>query len=345
MILVGSHIITPLGDSVEANIARILAGDTPDEIVHKLPEAGDFANRCVRSITEALQKDAVPVNTTETVIIVSSTKGEDLDLITPAQRICEELENPNPPIVVSNACTSGVCAQIVANRLIESGQYKYAVVVGCDIVTEFIRSGFEALKALSDTVCCPFDAHRDGLNLGEAVATMVFAADEYLAFHPKQAYWHYEAGCMHNDANHLTGPSREGEGSFRCLCEVLEGVDAKDVTMIGLHGTGTVYNDEMESIALYRAGLSAVPANSLKGYFGHTLGAAGLLETILCLRALEERIILPTKGFTEQGTTYPVAVNAAHRHIEGNNDLHFIKLLSGFGGTNAAVRYKRICNP
>ncbi len=313
-----------------------------------MPESGErFADRCRRCVVPALEAASLRADLPETVVIVSSTKGENFDLWKPALAFAGALHNPNPPVVISNACTSGVCAQIVTARLIASGRYKAAVVVGCDILTEFIRSGFEALKALSPNSCRPFDAQRDGLNLGEAVATMLFADEQWWQEqHPeKQTYWHYEAGSIHNDANHITGPSRTGEGSYRCLCDVLEGVDNQAITMIGLHGTGTLYNDEMESIALHRAGLSGIPANSLKGVYGHTLGAAGLLETILCLRALEEGVILPTQGFETQGTTYPVNVSNKSRTVENTNEMQFIKLLSGFGGTNAAVRYKRTCNP
>lgn len=345
MILLGSHIITPLGNSVGTNLDRILVNESPSDSVRKIADDDSFVVRCMRCISKALQTVSMPADTSGVVLILSTTKGENLDIWTPAQQIADALHNPNLPIVVSNACTSGVCAQVVANRLISSGQYKAAIVVGCDFVTEFIRSGFEVLKALSPNPCRPFDANREGINLGEAVATMLFADEDWWLARQseKQMYWHYEAGSIRNDANHITGPSRTGEGSYRCLQDVLAGTQPDEISAISLHGTGTLYNDEMESIALHRAGLSAVPANSLKGYFGHTLGAAGLLETILCLRALEEGIILPTKGFAEQGTTFPVAVSAQHRHLENTDNLQFIKLLSGFGGTNAAVRYKR-CN-
>lgn len=300
------------------------------------PAEQSFAERVVSAVQAALSNTRISFADGKTALIISSTKGENLDLITPASQIAKMLNFQGTPIVVSNACTSGVCAQIVAARLLASGKYKAVVVVGCDTVTEFIRSGFEALKALSNSPARPFDKGRNGLNLGEAVATLVFAGDDYPY---EEAVWHYEAGAIHNDANHITGPSRTGEGSYRCLMDVLKGISPEDVTMVGLHGTGTLYNDEMESIAMYRAGFSNIPANSLKGIYGHTLGAAGILETILCMQALENGIILPTKGFAEQGTTYPLSVSAVERRFEPYIGMQFIKLLSGFGGTNAAVRY------
>ncbi len=344
MIWVGGHIQTSLGKGFETNLKAILAGEGGGEPVRRMATDDDFVTRCVQSVMCACGDRLSPTDK-ETVVILSSTKGDQLDLWTPATELCRRTGNPNPPIVVSNACTSGVCAQIVAARLIESGKYKAAIVTGCDIITEFIRSGFDVLKALSANPCKPFDAERDGINLGEAVATMVVADETWCKErHPEPSmYWQYQAGSIHNDANHITGPSRTGEGSYRCLSDVLTNVSVEEISMIGLHGTGTLYNDEMESIALHRAGLSGTAANSLKGYFGHTLGAAGLLETMLCLYALEQGLILPTKGFERQGTTYPVSVSADVRKTEPRESMQFVKLLSGFGGTNAAVRYKR-CN-
>jgi 3-oxoacyl-[acyl-carrier-protein] synthase-1 len=303
----------------------------------------DFVALCIRSVEEAVENSKIRrfEDSKDTVFILSTTKGDRLDLLTPAQRIAAHFGNPNPPIVVSNACTSGVCAQITAMRLLDAGLYENAVVIGCDIQSRFIVSGFQAFKALSPEPCLPFSPDRKGLNLGEAAATIIYSRKSKVE--SQKPLWTLEAGSIHNDANHITGPSRTGEGSYRCLSDVLTNVSVEEISMIGLHGTGTLYNDEMESIALHRAGLSGTAANSLKGYFGHTLGAAGLLETMLCLHALEQGLILPTKGFERQGTTYPVSVSADVRKTEPRESMQFVKLLSGFGGTNSAVRYKR-CN-
>ena len=118
----------------------------------------------------------------------------------------------------------------------------------------------------------------------------------------------------------------------------MERVPVSDLAVISVHGTGTIYNDEMESLALHRAGVDNVPVTALKGNYGHTMGAAGLLETLLTLYALEQGIILPTKGYHQQGTTWPVAVSNQVRHT---TQAAFIKLLSGFGGVNAAVAWTK----
>lgn len=344
MIWVGGHIDTPLGDGFTANLYAISKGAGSGASVRYLKTPKGFVDRCLDSVYAAAECVGLDLSDKKVVLVLSSTKGENLQLWEPAEAVRRGMNNPNNAVVVSNACTSGVCAQIVAHRLLSARLYEAAVVVGCDIVTDFIRSGFEVLKALSPEPCRPFDAAREGLNLGEAVATMLLANEDWwLAKHPdKRTFWRYEAGSIHNDANHISGPSRTGEGAYRCLCDVLEGVDRHNIALIGLHGTGTLYNDEAEAVALHRAGLSDVPANSLKGFFGHTLGAAGLLETMLCLRALEDGRILPTKGFETQGTTCPLNLDSKEKNVNCQLSIvNYIKLLNGFGGTNAAVRYRR----
>lgn len=216
-----------------------------------------------------------------------------------------------------------------------SRQYDAAVVIGADVLSPFIVAGFQSLKALSDEQCRPFSANRKGLNLGEAAATVVYqVADD------NSDGWRMLAGAVRNDANHISGPSRTGEGSYRALLSVLGSskLTASDLACLNVHGTSTLYNDEMESIAINRAGLNAVPVNAMKGYYGHTLGAAGVLETLLTMRAVEERKIPATRGFDELGVTNPVLVSSESLDTQKRA---FVKLLSGFGGCNAAAVF---CN-
>ena len=257
-----------------------------------------FVPLCIHSAKQAIENAQIDPASKEVVFILSTTKGDNLDLITPAQKIAAHFGNPNAPIVVSNACTSGVCAQITAKRLLEAGLYKHAVVIGCDIQTQFIVSGFQAFKALSDEPCLPFSENRKGLNLGEAAATIIWSSE-------KHEGWQLVAGSIHNDANHISAPSRTGEGAYRCLQDVLQGVQPEEIDLLGVHGTATPYNDAMEQVAIERAGLQAVPISALKPHFGHTMGTAGVLETIICMLTAKKQ---------------------------------FIKMLSGFGGINAAIR-------
>lgn len=259
--------------------------------------------------------------------------------------------NPNTPVVVSNACISGLCAQIEAMRALRSGKYDYAVVTGADCLSAFIVSGFQSFKALSQQPCRPFDSGRNGLNLGEAAATIVFAAERAAcgaetsgtgkgAAMPGNGFgtWTAVSGATRNDANHISGPSRTGEGSFRALRQVLADACADELAFVNVHGTATPYNDEMESIAINRADLSDVPVCGLKGYFGHTLGAAGVLETIISMKAADEGCVPATAGWRESGVSCPVSVSSECRHTDKKA---FIKLLSGFGGCNAAMLFRK----
>ena len=145
-------------------------------------------------------------------------------------------------------------------------------------------------------------------------------------------------GAIRNDANHISGPSRTGEGSYRALKVALGDVNPDQIAFINTHGTATVYNDEMESVAIERAGLSQVPVNGLKGYYGHTMGAAGILETILSMYAIDEHNILATRGYETLGVTHPLVVSNQNHPTDKRM---FIKLLSGFGGCNAALLFAK----
>lgn len=248
-----------------------------------------------------------------------------------ARKVAEFFGNHNTPIVVSNACISGLCALIEASRTLRSGAYGTVIVTGTDVQSRFIISGFQSFKALSSRACRPFDKDRKGLNLGEAVATAVLTYAE-----PGENDWVLSKGAVRNDANHISGPSRTGEGSYRALRAVLH--DAEDLAFVNVHGTATAYNDEMESIAISRAGLSDVPVTALKGYFGHTMGAAGILESILSMRAADEGCVIGVRGYEECGVSKPLNISPENRTTDKRS---FIKLLSGFGGCNAALLFTK----
>ena len=119
---------------------------------------------------------------------------------------------------------------------------------------------------------------------------------------------------------------------------VLEGQDKSRLATVCVHGTATLYNDQMESKAIERANLSDVPLSALKGYYGHTMGAAGVLETILTMRATDDGIILPSKGFTEPGVSGKVSISS---ELKKTDKRAFLKLMSGFGGCNVAAMYEK----
>ena len=303
-----------------------------------------FEKMTILSASKAITEAGIDPSSDQVLFILSTTKGnvfllnqnetgfpkERILLGKAAQQMTDFFHNPNTPLVVSNACISGVCAQIEAMRNLQNNAFDYVVVVGCDVQSPFIVSGFQSFKALSDEPCKPFDAQRKGLNLGDAAATIIYTKKDKAG----ENEWVACRGAIRNDANHISGPSRTGEGSYRALKAVLGDINLDRIAFINTHGTATPYNDEMESVAIERAGLAPVPVNGLKGCYGHTMGAAGILETILSMQAVDDHNILPTKGFETLGVTHPLSLSNQN---QPTNKRAFIKLLSGFGGCNAAL--------
>jgi 3-oxoacyl-[acyl-carrier-protein] synthase I len=184
------------------------------------------------------------------------------------------------------------------------------------------------LKALAEGACRPYDVGRTGINLGEAAAGLVLSGDRDLF---KGTCAEYMGGAVTNDANHISGPSRTGEGLYRSIVRAMKeaGITSKDVAHVSAHGTGTSFNDEMESIALERAGLFDVAVNSLKGYLGHTLGAAGVIEILLGLESMKRGQLLPSLGYEEHGVSRHMNIIKAVRPFPSGI---YLKTASGFGG-------------
>ncbi len=373
IIKTADNIISPLGLTTEDNLNSILCGRSElrlysqlfgvheafcgslidrafiDNLFDNKFKTGHnltlFEKLCVLSASEAMTSANIDPSQRDVVFVISTTKG-NVDLLNcdlkdsrcyiynSARTISSFFRNPNAPIVVSNACISGVCGQIIAIRQLLSTRYATAIVIGADTLSKFIISGFQSFKALSQTPCKPYDQNRTGLNLGEAVGTIVLQTSCDTSLDS----WQFKACSIHNDANHISGPSRIGEGAYRVLSDILPQIDSLDLAFISTHGTATIYNDEMESIAIHRAGLETTPITALKGFYGHTLGAAGVIETILAMTAIDHNTILATKGFDNQGTTYKLNIS---NQISTTDKKTFIKILSGFGGTNAGIAYSK----
>lgn len=238
------------------------------------------------------------------------------------------------PIVVSNACISGVSALLTAQKLLASKACDFAIVAGGDLVSKFVVSGFQSLMAISQTPCKPYDKTRSGMTPGEGCAAAILTREL-----PKEnkAAIRIVGGGQSNDANHISGPSRTGEGLVKAVSKAFAKAEctAGTIDFINAHGTATVYNDEMESIAFNRLGLETTPINSLKGYFGHTFAAAGLIETLITAESLKQGIALKTLGLKEPGISKPL--NLTMENIEMDSPKRVLKTISGFGGTNAAI--------
>ncbi|MDR0844065.1 MAG: beta-ketoacyl synthase [Tannerella sp.] len=343
----------------EPFMASAIDSEALDRAFYRLPFAPEtnctkLEKAAIVSVSEALKETAIDASSKRTLFILSSTKGnvflldstqrdgyepEQLFLWRSAELIAGYFGNKNTPLVVSNACISGASALITAQRALLSKRYDHVIVTGADMLSRFVVSGFQSFKALSQEVCKPFDAERNGLNIGESASTMILADTPGDKIQSGQIV--LSAGAVRNDANHISGPSRTGEGSFLALKHVLSGTGTDEIAFVNAHGTATPYNDEMESVAITRASLQDVPITCQKGYFGHTLGSAGILESIISTRALRNGIILKTYGFNTLGVTNPLHVT---QQVQTTSRNRCINMLSGFGGCNAALLYTLVKN-
>ena len=301
-----------------------------------------FESLVMHSVTQALEGTSIDSSSPRVVFILSTTKANiellgdpetSPELLMPgesARRIAKALGLTTEPVVVCNACVSGLSALILAERLLTQRQYDYAIVCGADSLSRFVISGFQSFKSMDAQPCRPYDIERLGMNLGEAAATMILAGEHT----GTGKGWALLQGTIRNDAHHISNPSNKGEGAYHAMMPLLQQIHQDELALVNAHGTATMFMDQMEAVALHRAGLSETPVNSYKGYFGHTLGAAGVLETILTIQALNDQSILGTRGFQELGVSVPIQVSAEAKVTDKKT---FLKLISGFGGTNAAL--------
>jgi 3-oxoacyl-[acyl-carrier-protein] synthase-1 len=362
--VVADNIFSPLGNDTLTNMEALKKGRSGIEL-HKTKispepfyaslfspeektdeESMTFFERIViNSALDVLQQTDFDPRNKKNGFILSSTKGnisliENLpdetipenrvSLNTSAGIIAKKLGFSSEPLVISHACISGLLAIITGMRLIKAGMYENLVISGADLISSFIYSGFQSFQAISPNPCRPFDAGRDGISLGEAAATVILSANKT----PGSIL--LGGGSVSNDANHISGPSRTGEELFLAISSALKqsGASIDEIDFISAHGTATRYNDEMEARAFHLASMDEIPVNSLKGYYGHTLGAAGILESVITIHSMKENIILPTFGYKTPGTEMPLNVVKELKHTKLNKCL---KTASGFGGCNAAL--------
>jgi 3-oxoacyl-[acyl-carrier-protein] synthase-1 len=364
--VIADNIISPLGKTTADNFAQLKNGVSgvkehhsgisqvpffaslfnADEELFQNSNHTKFEQLLIASIAGALKETDIDIKYEKTILIISSTKGNislleeeafgpeltnRVSLSASAKMAGDYFGFKCTPVVASNACISGVLGILTGMRLLRSGQYENAVIAGADVISKFILSGFQSFQALSQTPCKPFDKAHDGLNLGEGAGTIILSTHKKYAQNIK-----VKGGSISNDANHISGPSRTGQELAGAIANSLKDADlaSTDIDFISAHGTATVYNDEMEANAISISGLSAVPLNSLKGYYGHTLGAAGLIESIVSIRSLKQNYILPTIGFREADDKATINVSSVPVQMQADN---FLKTASGFGGCNAAV--------
>ena len=364
--IIADNITAPLGVSTRENLDELKKGASGirlhrrpiaaapfyaalfDESLHwnHHPSLSRFENLALYSLQDALSKTSIDLKNKKTLFILSSTKGNigllesaggrksgdaEFSLAASAARIGRAAGFVTEPVVVSHACISGLLGIITGLRLIQSGAYDQVAVTGADLITEFVLSGFQSFHAISALPCRPFDSRRDGISLGEGAGTVILSAGP-----DNNQSFRLSGGSVSNDANHISGPSRTGAELGQAITQAMRqsGLSAGDIGFISAHGTATRYNDDMEANAVTLTGMEQLPVNSLKGYYGHTLGAAGVIETIVSMHSMKEGIVFATRGYEEAGTTKPLRVVGEHLKGDFNSCL---KTASGFGGCNAAI--------
>lgn len=372
-----SAMVTSLGEGVERNFSALLRGEVgvcrivnprvsqspvtagiiPDSVYDALYERYDrqrtltlteiIAVHCISSVLGNRSADGIGLVIASAKGNISLLEGHSAEWAEFHEGTCEVVDsalllgpmarrtasrfgiNADDTFVVSNACISGITAVAVARRLILSGRYKEMIVVGVDTQNRFITSGFASFKSLSDDVCRPYDESRCGLNLGEACGAMLLTTEgEGVCI---------SGAALTDDANHISGPSRTGDGLYFAMRKAMAEAGADNVDMLQMHGTATAYNDEMESKACSLAGLQNVPVQSLKPYFGHTMGASGVIETIIAAEELRNKILAGTPGFETLGVPMPLNISRSNVELPSGKPLRALKTASGFGGTNAAL--------
>jgi 3-oxoacyl-[acyl-carrier-protein] synthase-1 len=240
-----------------------------------------------------------------------------------------------PAFVVSSACSSSAKVFAAAARMIDVGLIDAAVVGGVDSLCLTTLYGFNSLELLAPEACRPFDVARRGISIGEAAAFALLTRAD--AAHAGISLVGYGES---SDAHHMSSPHPEGRGAHQAMNAALEraGLQPDDIDYINLHGTGTPSNDAAEGKAVAALFGDRVPASSTKGATGHTLGAAGGLEAVICAIALEDGLLPVNVGIETPDPDIPIRI-VTRRQIEPIR--HVLSNSFGFGGTNASLIFSR----
>jgi len=223
----------------------------------------------------------------------------------------------------------------IRSKLIRSGRAKRVLVGGSDSITKFSVDGFTSLLIYDENACKPFDKNRNGLNLGEAGAYLILESEDVLG--NKHSFGEIVAYANRNEAYHATASSPEGEGAYLTMKQAIEkaNLSSEDISFVHAHGTATPTNDESELNALKRIFKHKIPAfASSKSYVGHTLGAAGALNAIYTLLAMQHSFLFENLNFDESID----GINEPIRKFTPNFPIQYaISNAFGFGGNNNSI--------
>lgn len=252
------------------------------------------------------------------------------------------LGHDGPGLEINAACASSTVALALGAQMIRQGEAASVLVCAADVVSRFTFTGFSSLRGVSRATCRPFDAQRDGLCLGDGAGAILLAGEKALKSLSAPPLARLTGWGIANDATHITAPARDGCGLIAAIEAALDraGLAPEAVQAYCAHGTATLYNDAMELTALEQVfGERRFPLFSVKGALGHTLGAAGTLESALCLKALAERRVPPTTGLQNPEPRAEGRALDRPQPFAGGNVL---KTNSGFGGINAAALFEAV---
>jgi 3-oxoacyl-[acyl-carrier-protein] synthase II len=257
--------------------------------------------------------------------------------------LCDAFGIDGPVTIVSNACASGANAIGYAFELLRSGRADKVLTGGYDALCRTTFAGFDSLQALSPTPCRPFDAHRDGLTLGEGAAVLTLETLEHARRRDADIVGEITGYGAATDTHHLAQPHPEGKAALAAMTAACASAltSPDEIDYLNAHGTATPQNDATESLAINRwAGAHAerLPVSSTKSTIGHLLGGAGAAEAVVCLMALREQWLPPQLSLNtpDPACRFPIVRAPMDARIDTALSNSF-----GFGGANASLIFRR----
>ena len=277
--------------------------------------------------TDQLYKDANLISTGSE--FVSSYPGSTHTL-----KIAKEYGLSGIVDAINTACSSSANAIMLGTKLIKSGRATRAIVGGTDSIGKFSINGFNALQIMSDEPCAPFDEHRKGLNLGEGAAYLILESEEIIGNKP--TYAEILGYGNSNDAFHPSSLSEDAVGVVECMSKALKSanINPNEIDYINAHGTATGNNDITELTGIDKVFHGFPPFNSTKSYTGHTLGAAGAIETVYSILSINNNELFPSLNCKEPIAAFDVAPIKAYAQTEIKTVL---SNSFGFGGNCSSL--------
>lgn len=260
-----------------------------------------------------------------------------------AERMADEFGMKRYIATVSTACSSSANSVMLGARLIDNEEVDTAICGGTEALSKFTINGFHSLMILDTAHCRPFDGSRRGLNLGEGAAYLVLESEEKVQRSGKTPIAELKGFGNTNDAFHQTASSPEGTGAFLAMDIALKSamLSPHSIDYINTHGTATENNDLSEGLAIEKVfGIKVPPFSSTKPYTGHTLAAAGSIEAVYCLMALQNGVIFPNLNFKQK--MQELAILPETEIISNVHLQHILSNSFGFGGNSSSLVFSAV---